>query len=52
MQTENNNVPDGYIRNAQGHMVPVVMINDIAIDRDELVRDIMGNAELLRDRMA
>ncbi len=52
MQTENNNVPDGYMRNAQGHMVPVVMINDIDIARDELVREIIGNAELLRERMA
>lgn len=52
MQTENNKIPEGYMRNAQGHLVPVDMINDIDIARDDLVREIIGNAEQLREQMA
>lgn len=52
--TENKNVPEvpaGYMRNAQGHLVPVDMINDIDKARDELVQEIIGDAELLREQM-
>jgi hypothetical protein len=40
------------MRNAQGHLVPVDMINDIDKARDELVQDIIGDAERLREQMA
>lgn len=45
-------VPAGYMRNAQGHLVPEDMINDIDRVRDELVREIIAEAELLREQMA
>lgn len=53
--TENKTVPEvpaGYMRNAQGHLVPVDMINDIDRARDELVQEIIGDAERLREQMA
>lgn len=50
--TENKTLPEGYMRNAQGHLVPVDMINDIDKVRDELVREIIGDAERLREQMA
>lgn len=50
--TENKAVPEGYMRNAQGHLVPVDMINDIDRARDELVQEIIGDAERLRAQMA
>lgn len=50
--TENKTVPDGYMRNAQGHLVPVDMISDIDRARDELVLEIVAEADKLREQMA
>ncbi|SFK92979.1 Protein of unknown function [Nitrosomonas aestuarii] len=46
------NVPHGYMRNAQGHLVPDELVPDIDKARDELVHEIIGNAERMRDQMA
>lgn len=45
-------VPAGYMRNAQGHLVPVEMISDIDKARHELVLEIIEDAEKLREQMA
>lgn len=51
MQTEQK-IPESYMRNAQGHLVPVDMINDIDKARDDLVQEIIGDAQRLREQMA
>lgn len=50
--TENKTVLDGHMRNSLGHLVPVDMINDIDKARDELVQEIIGDAQRLREQMA
>ena len=45
------NVPQGYMINAQGHLVPESMVPDIDKARDDLVREIVGDAESLREQM-
>lgn len=56
MQTTENKaipeIPEGYMRNSQGHLVPVKMINDIDRARDELVQEIIADAQKLREQMA
>lgn len=49
--TENKAVPEGYMRNSLGHLVPVDMVDDIDKARDDLVREIIGDAERLREQM-
>ncbi|QOJ20324.1 MAG: DUF3164 family protein [Gammaproteobacteria bacterium] len=50
--TETKATPEGYMRNAQGHLVPVDMINDIDIARDDLVREIIAKSQKLREQMS
>lgn len=45
-------IPPGYRRNAQGHLVPESQIKPIDLIRDELVRDIFARAENLADLLA
>ena len=45
------NVPKGYMINAQGHLVPESMVPDIDKARDELVHEIVGDAERMREQM-
>ena len=45
------NIPDGYMQNAQGHLVPVEQIAPIDLARDELVRDIVAKARVLQTAM-
>ena len=46
------NVPKGYMINAQGHLVPESMVPDIDKARDELVHEIVGDAERMREQIA
>lgn len=51
-QTEQqNNIPDGYMRNSQGHLVPIELVADIDKLRNELVGEIVANAERVRDKL-
>ena len=38
----NANVPQGFMQNAQGHMVPLALIKPIDQERDKLVRELMA----------
>ena len=38
---------EGYMENAQGHLVPVANVREIDKLRDQLVRDMIGGAEML-----
>jgi len=40
-------VPDGYMRNAQGHLVPLALIKPVDQERDRLVRELTGLAKEL-----
>lgn len=44
-------VPTGYMRNAQGHLVPEEMIAEIDIARDDLVQEVIGNAQRMREQL-
>ena len=37
-------IPEGYMKNASGHLVPLEMVKQQDLLRDELVRDIVGTA--------
>lgn len=43
--------PDGYMKNAQGHLVPTEQIAPIDITRDQLVRDLIKQARELQDAL-
>lgn len=45
------NVPTGYMRNAQGHLVPEEMIAEIDIARDDLVQEVIDNAQRMREQL-
>lgn len=45
------NVPEGYMRNAQGHLVPEEMIAEIDIARDDLVQEVISNAQRMREQL-
>lgn len=46
---ENSNpIPEGYMQNAVGHLVPKSMIKDIDIFRDDLVCDLVQEAKTVR----
>lgn len=44
--------PEGFLQNAQGHLVPRNLVSDIDMARDDLVRDIIRSARALQDAMA
>jgi hypothetical protein len=45
-------IPKGYMKNAEGHLVPVKLVSSIDKKRDQLVRDIVKRAKALRDPLA
>lgn len=45
-------IPDGYMQDAQGRLVPVSMVKDVDKARHELVLDLVGKAKALRESMA
>ncbi|MEE9356896.1 DUF3164 family protein [Candidatus Vondammii sp. HM_W22] len=44
-------IPEGYRRNAQGHLVPIDAIAEVDLDRDALVEEIFTAAIELREKM-
>lgn len=44
--------PDGYMRNALGHLVPVEMVSELDIARDALVQELVGRAKTLAATIA
>ncbi|UDF33789.1 UNVERIFIED_ORG: DUF3164 family protein [Shinella sp. XGS7] len=42
--SNNDTIPEGHMRNAQGHLVPISMVRDIDQERDRLVRDLVLSA--------
>lgn len=51
MNADTHAVPDGHKRNPQGHLVPIELIADIDLARDDLVQEIVGKAKVLQDSM-
>jgi hypothetical protein len=52
MTKEFEQVPDGYMRAADGSLVPIANIKPIDIERDKLVREIVARAKCLSDSIA
>ncbi|MEJ1496363.1 MAG: DUF3164 family protein [Candidatus Sedimenticola sp. (ex Thyasira tokunagai)] len=52
MNDKTDNIPEGYRRNAQGHLVPEEAVEPIDIERDELVEDIFKSAIELQGKMS
>ncbi|ART47580.1 MULTISPECIES: DUF3164 family protein [Acidovorax] len=44
-------VPDGYMRNAQGHLVPLDLVKPVDQERDRLVRELVAIAKDLNARL-
>ena len=44
-------VPEGYMRNAQGHLVPLELVKPIDQERDRLVRELVALAQDLNARL-
>lgn len=45
-------VPEGYKQDARGHLVPVDLIKQIDLARDDLVRELVEAGQLLSDQIA
>lgn len=45
MKTTEQPIPEGYMKDAQGRLVPVEMIKEIDLERDALVREIVEKAQ-------
>ncbi|OHD21158.1 MAG: sulfate transporter [Spirochaetes bacterium GWB1_59_5] len=45
-------VPEGYMRDAQDRLVPIETVRQIDLERDAIVREIVGKAELLAGQLA
>ena len=46
-----SNAPDGYMRNAQGHLVPLDLVKPVDQERDRLVRELVAMAKDLNARL-
>ena len=44
---EQNEIPQGYLKNALGHLIPIQLISEIDKMRDHIVHEIVGKAEEL-----
>jgi len=51
MNTETITTPDGYMQNAQGHLVPVNSVKPLDLLRNDLVSDIISASHGLQDEM-
>jgi hypothetical protein len=49
--TTPSNIPEGYQQDSQGRLVPVSAIKEIDLERDKLIREIVGGALKLRDEL-
>jgi hypothetical protein len=45
------NTPEGYLQNAQGHLVPNELVTPIDLARDSLVHEIVAAAQALQEKM-
>lgn len=45
-------IPEGYLKNSQGHLVPIDVVSEFDLDRDRLVREIVREAQNVRKDMA
>jgi hypothetical protein len=52
MKTDSTQVPDGYMQDTQGRLVPIEMVKEIDRTRDELVRELVDRAQPLRRDLA
>lgn len=52
MQGEEQKVPDGYMRNAVGHLVPIESIKEVDLLRDGLVKKIVAEARDVSSMLA
>jgi hypothetical protein len=50
-QNDINLIPDGYRKNAQGHLVHESLIKPIDLERDRLVAELLGGARTLSGQM-
>lgn len=50
-QNDTNLVPDGYRKNAQGHLIPESLIKPIDLERDRLVAELVAAATVLSNQM-
>lgn len=50
-QNDSNLIPDGYRKNAQGHLIPVELIKPIDLQRDQIVDELMASAKALSAQM-
>lgn len=48
----NNAIPQGFMKNSQGHLIPEDMVSDIDKQRDELVNEIVNKAKDLSSLIA
>lgn len=48
---DQSSVPNGYMRNAQGHLVPLELVKPIDQERDRLVRELVALAKDLNARL-
>lgn len=46
------NVPDGYMMDGKGRLIPVSLIKPVDIIRSEMVEELFESASNLRDEMA
>ncbi|WP_296029169.1 DUF3164 family protein [uncultured Alcanivorax sp.] len=44
---DTNAVPEGYMKNAQGHLVPENLVEEVDLVRDDLVRNLVAKGKLL-----
>ncbi|MBL4774464.1 MAG: DUF3164 family protein [Mariprofundus sp.] len=49
--TPDQTIPEGYKKDDKGRLIPVGMIKDIDMQRDELVQEIVSNAKALNDNI-
>ena len=49
---QNKQVPDGYMMNAVGHLVPIESIKEIDLERDRLVQEVIGRARKVNAMLA
>jgi hypothetical protein len=50
-KNDTNVIPDGYRKNAQGHLIPETLIKPIDLERDRLVAELVAGAKALSSQM-
>ena len=51
MENPANNIPAGYMKNARGSLDPIERIKEIDLERDALVREIVGEAIRMSEKL-